>query len=61
MDCGLPASSVYEVSQARKLSELLFPSPGDLPKPGTEPGILHYRQTSALQADALPTGQYGIV
>ena len=24
--------------------ELLFLSPGDLPNPGTEPGLLHYRQ-----------------
>ena len=26
-------------------SGLSFPSPGDLPNPGTEPGSLHYRQT----------------
>ena len=26
-------------------SGLSFPSPGDLPNPGTEPGSSHYRQT----------------
>ena len=26
-------------------SGLPFPSPGDLPNPGIEPGLLHYRQT----------------
>ena len=30
-------------------SELQFPSPGDLPDPGIEPGLLH------LQADSLPS------
>ena len=30
-----------------------FPSPGDLPNPGTEPG------SSALQADALPSESPG--
>ena len=30
-------------------SGLLFPSPGDLPNPGIEPG------SPALQADSLPT------
>ena len=34
-------------------SELLFPSPGDLPNPGIEPG------SPALQADSLPTEVWG--
>ena len=34
-------------------SGLLFPSPGDLPNPGTEPG------SSALQADSLPSEPLG--
>ena len=34
MDCSLPGSSVRGISQARILSELPFPSPGDLPGPG---------------------------
>ena len=31
----------------------MFPSPGDLPNPGTEP------RSSALQADSLPAGSSG--
>ena len=37
MDCSLPASSNPGISQARILSELPFPSPGNLPDPGIEP------------------------
>ena len=48
-DCGLPDSSVYGILQARYWSGLPFPSPGDLPNPGIEPG------SPALQADSLPT------
>ena len=40
-----PGSSVHGILQARTLEP--FPSPGDLPDPGTEPG------SPALQADAL--------
>ena len=49
MNCSPPGSSVYEIFQARILSGLPFPSPGDLPDPGIEPGF------PALQADSLPT------
>ena len=38
MDCSLPASSVHGIFQARILEWLPFPSPGDLPDPGIEPG-----------------------
>ena len=37
MDCTLPVSSVYGISQARKLEGLPFPSPEDLPNPGIKP------------------------
>ena len=37
MGCSLPGSSVYGISQARILSGLPFPSPGDLSDPGIEP------------------------
>ena len=40
MGCSLPGSSVRGIFQA-------FPSPGDLPDPGIEPG------SPAFQADAL--------
>ena len=41
-------SSVMGFSRQEYWSRLLFPSPGDLPKPDTEP------RSSALQADSLP-------
>ena len=37
MDCSPPDSSVHGISQAEYWSGLPFPSPGDLPHPGTEP------------------------
>ena len=40
MDCSPPGSSVYGILQARILSELPFPPPGDLPDPRTEPVFL---------------------
>ena len=44
MDCSPPGSSVHEISQA---SGPPFPSAGDLPNPGVEPG------SPALQAGSL--------
>ena len=41
--------TVHGILQARIL-ENTFPSPGDLPNPGIEPG------SPVLQADSLPTG-----
>ena len=35
--CSPSGSSVHGISQARLLSGLSFPSPGDLPGPGIEP------------------------
>ena len=48
MDCSLPDSSVHGTLQARILEWVAFPSPGDLPDPGTETG------SPALQVDSLP-------
>ena len=45
----MPGSSVHEIFQARILEWDPFPSPGDLPNPGIEPG------SPALQADSLPS------
>ena len=53
MDYSLPGSSVHGILQARILSGLPFPSPGDLPNPGIEPG------SPTLQADSLPTELWG--
>ena len=49
MDCSPPSSSVHGIPQARILSELPFPSPGDFPNPGIKPG------SPALQADFVPS------
>ena len=45
------APQSMEFSRQEYWSGLPFPSPGDLPDPGTEPG------SPALQADALPSEQ----
>ena len=37
MASSLPGSSVHDISQARILEWLLFPTPGDLPMPGIKP------------------------
>ena len=47
MDCSLPGSSVHGISRQEYWSGLPFPSPGDLPDPGIEPG------SPTFQADAL--------
>ena len=49
MDCSPPVSSVHGILQARYWSRLPFPSPGDLPDPGIEPG------SPILWADSLPS------
>ena len=49
MDCSPPGPSVHGISQARILEWAAFPSPGDRPNPGIEPG------SPALQADTLPS------
>ena len=43
-----PGSSIQGILQARILSGFPFPSPEDLPNPGTEP------RSPSLQADDLP-------
>ena len=45
-DCNPPGSSIHGIFQAWILEWLPFPSPGDLPDPGMEPG------SPTLQADA---------
>ena len=37
LDWGLPGSSVHGILRQEYWSGLPFPSPGDLPNPGTEP------------------------
>ena len=43
-DCSPPGFSVRGILQARILELVAIPSPGDLPDPGIEPGLLHCRQ-----------------
>ena len=50
---ALQASLSLEFSRQKYQSGLLFPSPGDLPDPGTEPG------SPAFQTDSLPSEQPG--
>ena len=45
MHCSPLGSSVHGISRQEYWSELLFPSPGDLPNPGVKPG------SPALQVD----------
>ena len=47
MDCGL---QVRGTSQAEHWRGLLVPSPGDLPKPGTEPASPAWQAGSLLQS-----------
>ena len=49
MDCSPPNSSVQGILRKECWSGLPFPSPGDLPNPGIEPG------SPIWQADSLPT------
>ena len=53
MDCSPPGSSSMGFSRQEHWSGLPFPSPGDLPNPGIEPG------SPALQADSLPSEPTG--
>ena len=48
MDCSPPGSSVHGILQARILEWVAFPSPGELPDPGIEPG------SPTWWADSLP-------
>ena len=47
--CSPPGSSVHGILHQEYLSRLPFPSPGDFPDPGIEPG------SPALQADSIPS------
>ena len=47
MDCSPPGSLVHEIIRQEYWNALPFPSPGDLPNPGMDPG------SPALQAGSL--------
>ena len=49
MDCSPPGSFVHRIHRQEHWSGQPFPSPGDLPDPGMEPGF------PALQADSVPS------
>jgi len=53
MDCSLPGSSVYGIIQAGVLGGLPFPSPGDLPRPGIQPGFFTIEPSRKL-TEGLP-------
>ena len=48
MDCNPPGSSVHEIFPQGYWSGLPFPSPGDLPDPGIEPGSPAWQAGSLL-------------
>ena len=50
MDCSLPGSSFYGISQEEYWSGLSFPSPGDFLSPGINPHLLQllYWQVDTL-------------
>ena len=52
MGCCLPGSTVHGILQARSWSGQTFPSPGDLPDLGIEPGS---PQVSCIAADSVPS------
>ena len=56
MDCSLPGSSVHEISQARILERLPFPSLWNLPDPGTQPVSLGLAGGHGMERDFLRTG-----
>ena len=58
LGCSPPCSSVHAIFQARILSGLPFPSPGDLPNPGIESAS---PMSPALQAESLPTEPSGML
>ena len=49
IDCSQPGSSVHGIFAEGYWNGLSFPSPGDLPDSGIEPG------SATLQADSLPS------
>ena len=49
MDCSPPGSPVHEISQARIVEWLPFPTPGDCPNAGIKPA------SPAWQADSFTT------
>ena len=53
LDCGPPAPLSMVSLQARMLSGLPFPPPGDLPNPGIKP------VSPAFQMDSLPLSHWG--
>ena len=55
MDCSPPGSAVTGFSRQEYWSGLPFPSPGDLPDPGIEPG------SPTFQIDALTSEPPGII
>ena len=44
VDCSLPGSSIHGILRQEYWSGLPFPFPGDLPHPGTKPGLPYCRQ-----------------
>ena len=48
MDCSPPGSPEHGILRQEYWNGLPFPSPGDLPHPGSNPGLLHWQANSLL-------------
>ena len=57
MDCGLPGSPFMEFSKQVYWSGLPFPTPGDLPDSGIEPGALVSPALAGGLFTAVPPGK----
>ena len=60
LDCSPPGSSVRGIFQTRILEGVALSSPGDLPNPWIELGVLHLLRLLHWQADSLPLAPPGM-
>ena len=60
MDCSPTGSFSMGFSRQEYLNRMPFPSPGDLPTQGLNPGHIHCRRFPALQVDSLQTEPPGL-
>ena len=54
MDCNPRGSSLHGILQARILEWVAIPSPGDLPDPGSNPGLPVLQASSLLKSTMKP-------
>ena len=57
MDCSPAGASAHGIYQARILEWVAFPTPRDLPKPGTEPSPTVSPALAGVSLPAVPPGK----